>query len=124
MTRKEELKSKLSVLETKYDELWDAGLPFEEWYAKAKALSKDMCPLLGQLHVLEDEYELHDIPEYGDKFELKHFVDCCKCYGFIDNDGDGYYATEDKESNIPARPSEIILGYVRNDFPYVIWYNK
>jgi hypothetical protein len=43
---------------------------------------------------------------------------------FIDSDGFGHYATKDKESDISAVPSEICAGFVRNDFKYVIWYNK
>ena len=74
--------------------------------------------------MIQDEYELQPIPEYGDKFELEKFVDCCDFGGFCDSDGEGYYATEDQESTIPAIPSEIVAGYVRKDFKYVIWYNK
>ena len=124
MTRKEELKAQLEVIDKEYDDLWNAGYPPSVWWEKAQEVGKRANPLSGELHMIEDEYELNDIPDYGDKIPLKTFVDCCKYHGFINDDGEGYYATEDKESSIPAVPSEIVAGFVRKDFPYVVWYNK
>ena len=124
MTRKEELEAKLEEYDREYDELWNAGYPTPVWWEKANELYKKIIPYSGEYHMIQDDYELHDIPDFGDKFVLEKFVDCCKYGGFINNDGYGYYATEDQESTIPAIPSEIVAGYVRKDFKYVVWYNK
>ena len=124
MSRKEELEAKLEEWEKRYDELWNAGLPSDEWYKRAQEMHKEAIPISGELHMITDEYELTDIPDYGDKMTVSKFVSCCKYGGFIDSDGFGRYATEDKESDISAVPSEICAGFVRNDFKYVIWYNK
>lgn len=124
MSRKEELEAKLEEYDRKYDELWNAGYEPSVWWEKAQKLWESIKPVSGEYHMIQDEYELQPIPEYGDKFELEKFVDCCEFGGFCDSDGEGYYATEDQESSIPAVPSEIVAGYVRKDFKYVIWYNK
>jgi hypothetical protein len=124
MSRKEELEAKLEEYDREYDELWNAGYSTPVWWEKANELYKKIIPYSGEYHMIQDDYELHDIPDFGDKMEVKKFVDCCKYGGFINDDGNGYYATEDQESTIPAIPSEIVAGYVRKDFKYVVWYNK
>ena len=113
MTRKEELEAKLEEYDRKYDELWNAGYEPSVWWEKAQELWESIKPVSGEYHMIQDEYELQPIPEYGDKFELEEFVDCCDFGGFCDSDGEGYYATESQESTIPAVPSEIVAGYVR-----------
>lgn len=124
MSRKEELKAKLEVIDKEYDDLWNAGYEPSVWWEKARQIGKKANPISGEYHMIQDEYELHPIPVYGDKFPLKKFIDCCKYGGFTNSDGEGYYATKDEESDIPAIPSEIVAGFVRSDFEYVVWYNK
>lgn len=68
------------------------------------------------------EYE--EIPDYGDVFSFEEFQDCCFEYSFIDSDGCGYYATKDKMTNILANPSDIMIGYIREEFSHVVWFNK
>ena len=124
MTRIEELRKKVEEYEEKFDELWYAGLSPDEWYEKVTALDKECRPVYGEFHMLNDQYELHDNPGIGTRMTVQHFMECCEVGGFINSDGEGYYATELQESDIPANPAEIVLGFVRKDFPYVVWYNK
>ncbi len=58
------------------------------------------------------------------RMPIEEFKECCECGGFIDDDGMGYYATEDEVSNIDASPSAFASGQIRTDFKYVCWYNK
>ncbi len=45
--------------------------------------------------------------------------------GYItDEEGIGYYATESSKSDIEVKPSDVELNLFREDFPYVIWFNK
>ena len=58
MSRKEELEAKLEEWEKRYDELWNAGLPFDEWYKRTQEMHKEAIPISGELHMITDEYEL------------------------------------------------------------------
>lgn len=124
MERKQELKKQIKKWEKRYNKLWNAGLPFEEWREKAEKMHKEAIPIYGELHMITDEYELHDHLNFGKLMPLEKFIGCCECKGFMDSDGEGYYSTKDKESSICAVPSEICAGYIRKDFEYVKWYNK
>lgn len=75
-------------------------------------------------YALKKEPEYKDIPEYGDHMKMEDFVECCKSGGFIDYDGGGNYATEDKSTNISIYPSDVMSGDYRKDFSHVIWFNR
>lgn len=124
MERKKELKKRIKKWDKEFDKLWNAGLPFEEWRKEVEKLNKEIIPIMGELNMITDEYELHDHLEFGELMPLEEFIGCCEVGGFCDSDGEGYYATKDKESSIRAVPSQICAGYVRKDFKYVKWYNK
>lgn len=124
MERKKELKKLIKKWDKEFDKLWDAGLPFEEWRKEVEKLNKEVIPIMSELNMITDEYELHDHLNFGELMPLEKFIGCCKVGGFCDSDGEGYYATKDKESTIHAVPSQICAGYVRKDFKYVKWYNR
>lgn len=124
MERKKELKKQIKNWEKRYNKLWKANLPFEEWRKEAEKMHKEAIPIYGELNMITDEYELHDHLDFGTLMPLEEFIGCCECGGFMDSDGEGYYSTKDKESSICAVPSEICAGYIRKDFEYVKWYNK
>ena len=87
-------------------------------------MNKEVVPIMSELNMITDEYELHDHLNFGELMPLEKFIGYCKAGGFCDSDGEGYYATKDKESTIHAVPSQICAGYVRKDFKYVKWYNR
>ena len=43
---------------------------------------------------------------------------------FQDYNGDWFYSTDTKESNLFVNPSDIKAGIYRNDFNYVTWYKR
>jgi hypothetical protein len=96
---------------------------FHEWeQAQSKWTTKlDVLRRKRNL-LLEPKYE--DIPEYGDVMDLEDFIECCEDGGFIDYDGSGNYATEDKMTDITIYPSDITSGNYRKDFPKIVWFNK
>ena len=67
------------------------------------------------------DYELCDIPDYGDRMPLKEFLECVECGGFIDYDGSGNYIFENKMTNISIHPSD---KKHRTEFTEIIWFNK
>lgn len=132
MTRLEELRAEYMRLDDRINEEWNRtlGRPYKEYLEAVKPLYEERFPISRELHMTETDYTLDDLYRdsngnlVGDLIPVHKFWKICECGGFIDSDGEGYYATETQESDIPAIPSEIVGENFRTDFPYVIWYNK
>ena len=60
----------------------------------------------------------------GDHMTMEEFVDCCRCGGFIDYDGYGYYATEDMKTDRIIRPSDVMSGIYDRKYTHVLWFNR
>jgi len=101
-------------------------------YEHEHTVSNMIASLSQFIHFVDFETEvtvpidsgLEPIPDYGEHMELSMFVDCVSEGGFIDSDGDGYYATETEMSSKPARPSDIRCGIIDNTWTHVMWFNK
>ena len=124
----EELNNKYLAISEKRNFLMDecakSGLPFNEYVEKAKELTEE-------IFLIRREMRLKEIPtmEYGkkwngDTFTIEKFLDLCKTHQIIDDDGVGYYATENAKSNVIACPSDFEDDEYRKDFTHVIWFNK
>jgi hypothetical protein len=69
--------------------------------------------------------KIDDIPEYGNHMTLEEFKSNCESGGFIDYDGYGYYATENKMvRNKTIIPSHFKKKKVLKDYTHVVWFNK
>lgn len=60
------------------------------------------------------------LPDYGCLMPLKDFKECVDCEGFLDYDGEGYYATE--TSMVQDR--RVDLSNLDTKYTHVIWFNK
>ena len=68
---------------------------------------------------------LEEIPEYADVFEMKEFIQCCKCGGFIDYDGYGHPAVNNlMNEDILLKPSEILEDKYDKRFTHMVWFNR
>jgi len=78
-----------------------------------------------EMMVVEDMNNVtyEEIPDYGDLMTLKDFKELCKCGGFIDYDGIGNYAFENKMSNFSTYPSKFLLN-PDNRFTHIVWFNR
>lgn len=129
----ESIKKRLSDIEVAcaniVDDYWrkcDEGIPFDvawKWYTNQ--------PVIKERERLENELRLIETPKYFDTIEsdddvyaLGEFIECCKDGGFIDYDGFGVYAFEDKKSDIKIYPSDVMNDKIRKDFTHVVWYNR
>jgi hypothetical protein len=63
-------------------------------------------------------------PDYGDKFTIEEFVECCRTGLFTNDDGSGYYATAEGVSHIPARPRDMVRDLPLKGFTHIAWFNK
>jgi hypothetical protein len=69
-------------------------------------------------------YDLSELPDYGDVMTLEHFIENVKDGGFIDYDGFGNYVKDGKMSNIEIYPSDVKHNMIRKDFDTIIWFNR
>ena len=129
----ESIKKRLSDIEVAcakvVEDYWkkcDEGIPFDiawKWYTSQ--------PFIKEKERLESELRLIETPKYFDPIEsnddvytLKEFIEMCKDGDFIDSDGFGEYAFEDKKSDIKIYPSDAMNSKIRKDFTHVVWYNR
>lgn len=71
--------------------------------------------------------KIEPIPSFGDLMTISEFVGNVEAGGFIDYDGHGYLAYEDRMSNIVIVPSEtknVLDRYKVLDFTHVVWFNR
>ena len=57
-------------------------------------------------------------------YTIEDFKEMCEAEVLMDSDGFGEYATETSKSDVEILPSDVKENLIRNDFPYVIWFNK
>jgi hypothetical protein len=79
----------------------------------------------GKTEIKKVEFE--DIPDYGDLMTMEEWISCVRCGCFIDYDGTGYLALENKMSREEIQPSEVSKrGFVEKtkNYTHVIWFNK
>ena len=83
-------------------------------------------------NLLNDEFNLRKSPrlrfmsnfDMNCRMEISKFKSSC-IYGDISSyNGEGFYATAEMISNIPAEPAAICAGHIRKDFKYICWYNN
>jgi hypothetical protein len=77
---------------------------------------------VGELH----EDKKHPLPEYGDLFTVKKFVEICEEGGFIDWDGSGFFSdgkyVYDNEEALPSQVKD--TNFNPRNFSHVAWFNK
>lgn len=124
----EELVKEEERLCDKYNEMSDEcaneGLSYKDFCERAKDVKE-------QLYFIGKHMRLKKSPtvEYGkewkgDLYTLERFIDLVKNGGFIDDDGFGYYATDEVKSDITIYPSDIMENIYRKDFTHIIWFNR
>ncbi|MCK9369284.1 hypothetical protein M0R04_05035 [Candidatus Dojkabacteria bacterium] len=72
---------------------------------------------------MKDKISFEDIPNYGDLMPIEEFQMVCECGGFIDYDGFGNYAFENKMSNIETSPSRFLKNPDKR-FTHIVWFNR
>ncbi len=96
---------------------------YTEWLRNMEPEQSQIAELSVKMRLIKIP-EFDEIPDYGDEMSLEAFIENCSVGNFIDYDGFGYYATEDKMTDIRVYPSDITEGVYRKDFPKVVWFNR
>lgn len=114
------------------DKIWkeDDGSSWDIYAEKCKPYLEKSYELSTAYSLLipYEDIKFQKLPEWAIKEEclmsVKDFKSACEIGFFTSYDGNGYYATETEESSIDASPRAFAKGYIRDDFKYVVWYNK
>lgn len=129
----EELEKKLNEIARVCNNVWEEfmdmsikNIPYDvayKWYSsqpviKERELIQDKIRQLKKADVFEP------IEKNDNVYTIEQFKGICKSGCFIDYDGFGVYAYEDKKSDIEIYPSDVQKGNVRSDFTHVVWYNR
>ena len=105
------------VKEEDFDKIWkDRCKSLEPYYKKYSKLKRELRYIMN--------YDLSELPDYGDVMTLEHFIENVKDGGFIDYDGFGNYVKDGKMSNIEIYPSDVKHNMIRKDFDTIIWFNR
>jgi len=128
-----ELEKRLEDLQEASHKVWEQymnkaleGIPYDvayKWYCNQPVI-KECNELEDKIRQVKEAKEFEPIEKDDDIYTIKQFIDMCKGGGFIDYDGFGVYAFEDKKSDIHVYPSDVQKGIIRNDFTHVVWYNR
>lgn len=100
------------------------GLTIPDFMKYMESTSKKVSEAYRKYRMIQTPNFSEDVPEYGDVMNLREFITCCQCGGFIDYDGFGEYIKDGKTSGIRIYPSDIKYGCIRKDFDQIVWYNK
>lgn len=95
---------------------------YAEWLRTMEPEQSQISELSGKMKLIQIP-EFDEIPDYGDVMTLDDFIENCAVGNFIDYDGFGYYATEDKMTDIRIYPSDTTEGVYRKDFPATCEWN-
>jgi len=98
-------------------------LDFSEYMSLVESESERMEQLSREMRLLQKPI-FSEIPDYGDLMKMSDFISCCESGGFIDYDGFGNYSRGGRMSDIKIYPSDITNEKFRNDFDYVVWFNR
>ena len=129
----QELENKLNLLEPQRQKVWEEymdksleGIPWDvarAWYFNQSVI-KEYLTTERKIRSLKEPKYFDPIEKDDDIYPLNIFIGICKGGGFIDYDGFGVYAYEDKKSDINVYPSDITEGIYRKDFTHIVWYNR
>jgi hypothetical protein len=70
------------------------------------------------------DVELKPLSEYGELFTKEEFLQAIDDGLFVSDDGSGYYAFKDSQSNIEIIIPMLHCGFFDNRFTHVMWFNK
>ena len=125
----EELYKAVEELECAINDVMDNTSTYVEFLDKSKSLREDIDAATIARVMLQQgdniKYEMMDEFDQNCVMTRKEFVSDVRNGCFTNDDGYGVYAKDRLHmTNIPCVPSDIEKGYIREDFEYIVWWNK
>lgn len=124
----DDINNKIETLRKEVNEIFQQSFDIDgvenslNWYNSHPKV-KEYNNLI-KLYEKTKDYKLTDFKKSDDHMPISEFISYCKSGFITDYDGVGYYATENKKSNIEVDISDILSGEYRKDFTHIVWYNK
>lgn len=100
------------------------NLTFNEFCEKAHDVKEKLFFVDKQIRLKKEPIITFGKEWTGDFMTIEDFRNKSHSGLLTDEDGIGYYATENSKSDVEIKPSDFEFNLVREDFPYVIWFNK
>lgn len=100
------------------------GDSWQEMLVKTRETKEKMAHADKMMRKLQEPTLTYNKKWKGAKMELSKFIEIVTANELMDMDGEGYYASETAKTDIIIRPSDIKEGIYREDFPYVLWFQK
>ena len=125
----QEINSEIEKAQEELNKLWreykgddcenhiESRRPFYELYS-------DLLTAKTMLVPTNDVSARSRVEEDDTLMTTEEFQKMCEYGMFKPDAGTGYYASKDFIYNLMAEPEAFINGFIRNDFEYVVWYNK
>lgn len=111
-------------LKNKENEFAAKGTSFDEMIIETTPLRWEIFQLDKDLRLLQSPTVEYNKEWKGITYTLDDFKNLSENGNLNDDDGIGYYGTENCKSDIKIFPSDIKANKIRTDFTHVIWLEK
>ena len=100
------------------------NLSFTTYKEKAKDLSEKIFIVSREMRLKQPPILDYGKAWKGETLSIEEFKEKSLNNIYTDDDGVGYYATDNAKSNIIAYPSDFKDNQFRTDFTHIIWFNN
>lgn len=123
-----DLENKYKFLLEKRDEIMNEcaknNLSFTTYKEKAKDISEKIFLVSREMRLKQPPILDYGKTWKGETLSIEEFKEKSLNNIYTDDDGVGYYATDNAKSNIIAYPSDFKDNQFRTDFTHIIWFNN
>lgn len=124
----EELVREYDRLDEKYSAISEEcameGLSYSDFKERVRPIKENLYFVSKYMRLKQTPTVEYGKKWMGDMFTIEEFKNRVKSGSFIDDDGYGYYATDDSKSDIYVYPSDFTENIYRDDFSHIIWFNR
>lgn len=119
---KEEYDKLTKEIEAKMTECASRGDSWEKYKDSSRELLVKRMKLSQEIRLIEVPEITYGKEYVGNKIPIEKFTEMAKSGLIKNNDGYGYYATENSVSNISVYPTDFLDDKYRTDFTHILWF--
>lgn len=106
------------------DECTKKGMSYEDYQNEVRSIMEEIYFLNKEIRKIQDPVLVYGKEWKGILHTMDNFIGMSINGDLTDEDGYGYYATDNAKSDIIIYPSDILDDIYRSDFTHVVWFNK
>jgi predicted nuclease with TOPRIM domain len=106
------------------DECTKKGMSYEDYQNEVRSIMEEIYFLNKEIRKIQDPVLVYGKEWKGNLHTMDNFIGMSINGDLTDEDGYGYYATDNAKSDIIIYPSDILDDIYRSDFTHVVWFNK